>query len=165
VIRVGIGAPTAVRAAGRGALALTTGLLALSVVPAARACEITMPSCTSANNRMSVAYINPLHIKDVALFEEFDASGEKPETLYLVECKSREAVQMQLPGDQSLVSASPAYDYLTDVVVSVGQVTLQQVRRNLVDLGFRAKRTRLPVGHCGCDLPKMRTLDCGDSGP
>lgn len=132
---------------------------------AALACEITMPSCVSpVNGRLSSAYINPPDIDDVALFNEYDAEGQSPETLYLVECRSRQAVKMKLPKANSNALWT-AYDYLTNVVMSDEPVTLQDIRDRLKGLGFQPALIQLPAGHCGCELAKMETIGCGDFGP
>jgi hypothetical protein len=58
-----------------------------------------------------------------------------------------------------------AQDYLTNVVMSDEQVTLQDIRDKLKGLGFQASLAKLPAGHCGCELAKMETIGCGDFGP
>jgi hypothetical protein len=149
----------------RGALIGAAGLLAVLQAPAASACAIAMPTCVSeVNGRLSSAHINPPGVDNAVLFHEFDAKEQNPETLYLVECRSRRAVKMKLPAAGS-EAVWKAEDYLTQVMISDEQVTLQDIRAELKGLGLQASLTTLPAGHCGCDLATMETIGCGDFGP
>ncbi len=131
------------------------------------ACAISLPSCTSTSNgRMSQLYINPPGDAPVSLFFEYDAGGARPDTMALVECTSRKGVQIRLPdAPEDWLPPAEVLDYLTEVATSDTSYTLPQIRAGLRSLGNDSRMITLPAGHCGCTLPKMETLGCGDNGP
>jgi hypothetical protein len=164
---MGIGATAAFTPMTRGALALATGLVAVYAAAPAHACAISLPSCISASNgRTSEAYINPTGNDTVSLFFEYNAAGDRPERMALVECKSRKGVEITLRSDaESWLPPNEVTDYLTEVATSEKSYTLSQIRAGLRALGSGSKMMSLPAGHCGCELPKMETIGCGDFGP
>jgi hypothetical protein len=92
--------------------AITTGALALSC-GMAQACELTMPSCTSASNGRVSALYDKGPKDNVALFYENDAAGDQPQTMFLIECGSRKGVKIDLPdADDGWLPPHDVLDYL-----------------------------------------------------
>lgn len=143
--------------------AVLTAALALTSGPAL-ACEIMMPLCTSASNgRLSQLYTFPAEGGEASLFFEYDAAETQPETMMLVECRSRKGVEIRLSEDpEGWMPKTDVLDYVVETFVSEKSYTLSQIREGLRTLGADTRMTTLPAGHCGCDLPKMETIGCGD---
>ena len=145
--------------------AITTGALALSC-GMAQACAISMPSCTSASNgRVSTLYDKGPN-DSASLFFENDAAGDQPQTMFLIECSSRKGVKIDLPDDaDGWLPPYEVLDYLREAATSDKSYSLSQIRAGLRALGQDSRMTTLPAGHCGCELPKMEIIGCGDFGP
>jgi hypothetical protein len=146
--------------------AITTGALALSC-GMAQACVIDMPSCISASNGLtSSRFVHSPVGTDVALFYEYSAAEDGRGAMFLVECKSRKGVKINLSeGDEAWSPGSKVADYLTEAATSEKTYSLSQIRADLRALGRDSRMTTLPAGHCGCELPKMEIIGCGEFGP
>jgi hypothetical protein len=146
--------------------AITIGSLALSC-GVAQACAISPPSCTSASNgRMSTIYPASTKSENVSLFYEAADFGEKPDTMFLIECKSRKGIKIKLPEDEDgWLPPDDVLDYLVEAATSEKSYTFSQIRAGLRALSQDSRMTTLPDGHCGCELPKMDFIGCADEVP
>lgn len=146
-------------------LAAAVGVAVCLPAPA-RACELSPPVCQVSDGRFaSLVQVSEISGTDIAYFDEFVAAEGRTDAIYVVECTSRQGVKAEIPPTEGYLNetADRARDYLGAVVNSRRAYTLRQVRNGLRKMGIAAELITLPRGHCGCDLPKMPPVGCGDA--
>jgi hypothetical protein len=132
------------------------GVLASMAATAAQSSpQVIPPTCiNAANGRTLEARYTAPDLPNISVFIEHSASDDEPDSMFLVECVSRQGLKIVLHG-KYFDPYRPAEEYILDVVESDETFTLPQVSAGLRSIGFRAVPTRLPDGHCGCELPSM----------
>jgi hypothetical protein len=144
----------------QGLALVVAGMVALSAP--ALACVIDLPVCEVSKGRF--ARLLEGHGGDVAYFDEDGTNGEL-EAIYLVECTSRQGVKAAIPPSTGFFNeaADKTHEYLSEVMAAKKVYTTSEIKTGLAALGVKAKAIKLPAGHCGCDLPKMPLIGCGDA--
>jgi hypothetical protein len=138
-------------------LVFIAGVLASLFATAAQSDELLPPMCVSdLNGRTSyLIYANPDQ-SNVSVFSEDGATEEAADSMFLIECVSRQGIEIMLRG-KYFDPYRPAQKYMVDVVRSDETFTMQEVQAGLRSLGFRAAMTRLPEEHCGCHFLSMES--------
>ena len=136
--------------------------LAASAV-GAMACVIDMPTCkVGTSGRFAQLAHSDLLGQSASVFEEYGFDGDDRRQVFIVECASRQGVSAEdLAGDSDTLGK--AQDYLVEAALSERSFGLDEIRRKLERMGLSAARITLPDGHCGCDLPKMPLVGCGNA--
>ena len=142
-------------------LALT--LAAASVSGPSVACSFAPPTCVSEINGRESERVDTLsESPDVSIFVEWAEDNESLATLYLVDCRTRRGVRADLPdgADFGTPGVNASVDYLVEAASSERTYSLGEVRQFLLAEGLSARVSKLPAGHCGCDLPPMEVTAC-----